>query len=239
MLQPIVVRRRPERLRADRGGAAPAGGEEGRPRHDPGRGPRLRGRGHPPRGDHREHPPRGPRPDRARGGLPGAPGRPRVSSRRRSRSASVCRGHTSRTRSGCCSSPPTCSSSWPTARSRRVTPGRCWGFPMPGGAGHPRAASGRRGTCRSARSRSSCASSWTARRRRSSGGPRPPRRRRSRPATPAWSRSRRSCPSSSPRGSRSSSRKKRGRVVIEFGSADDLERIVSEIIGSGPGLAPD
>jgi ParB family chromosome partitioning protein len=33
--------------------------------------------------------------------------------------------------------------------------------------------------------------------------------------------------------------KKRGRVVIEFGSADELERIVSEIIGSGPGLAPD
>jgi ParB family chromosome partitioning protein len=33
--------------------------------------------------------------------------------------------------------------------------------------------------------------------------------------------------------------KKRGRVVIEFGSPDDLERIVSEIIGSGPGLAPD
>jgi ParB family chromosome partitioning protein len=33
--------------------------------------------------------------------------------------------------------------------------------------------------------------------------------------------------------------KKRGQVVIEFGSADDLERIVSEIIGSGPGLAPD
>jgi ParB family chromosome partitioning protein len=33
--------------------------------------------------------------------------------------------------------------------------------------------------------------------------------------------------------------KKRGRVVIEFGSPDDLDRIVSEIIGSGPGLAPD
>jgi ParB family chromosome partitioning protein len=32
---------------------------------------------------------------------------------------------------------------------------------------------------------------------------------------------------------------KRGKVVIEFGSADDLERIVSEIVGSGPGLAPD
>jgi ParB family transcriptional regulator, chromosome partitioning protein len=31
----------------------------------------------------------------------------------------------------------------------------------------------------------------------------------------------------------------RGQVMIEFGSADDLERIVSEIIGSGPGLAPD
>jgi ParB family transcriptional regulator, chromosome partitioning protein len=32
---------------------------------------------------------------------------------------------------------------------------------------------------------------------------------------------------------------KRGRIVIEYASADDLERIVSEIIGSGPGLAPD
>jgi ParB family transcriptional regulator, chromosome partitioning protein len=32
---------------------------------------------------------------------------------------------------------------------------------------------------------------------------------------------------------------KRGKVMIEFGSADDLERIVSEIVGSGPGLAPD
>jgi ParB family transcriptional regulator, chromosome partitioning protein len=31
----------------------------------------------------------------------------------------------------------------------------------------------------------------------------------------------------------------RGQVVIEFGSPDDLERIVSEIVGSGPGLAPD
>jgi ParB family transcriptional regulator, chromosome partitioning protein len=33
--------------------------------------------------------------------------------------------------------------------------------------------------------------------------------------------------------------KKRGRIVVEFGSADDLDRIVSEIIGSGPGLAPE
>ncbi|HLB61343.1 MAG TPA: ParB/RepB/Spo0J family partition protein [Actinomycetota bacterium] len=33
--------------------------------------------------------------------------------------------------------------------------------------------------------------------------------------------------------------RKRGRIVVEFGSPDDLERIVSEIIGSGPGLAPD
>lgn len=33
--------------------------------------------------------------------------------------------------------------------------------------------------------------------------------------------------------------KKRGRVIIEFGSVDDLERIVSEIVGSGPGLSPD
>jgi ParB family chromosome partitioning protein len=33
--------------------------------------------------------------------------------------------------------------------------------------------------------------------------------------------------------------RKRGKVIIEFGSADDLDRIVSEIVGSGPGLAPD
>jgi ParB family transcriptional regulator, chromosome partitioning protein len=33
--------------------------------------------------------------------------------------------------------------------------------------------------------------------------------------------------------------KKRGRIVVEFGSADDLDRIVSEIIGSGPGLSPE
>jgi ParB family chromosome partitioning protein len=33
--------------------------------------------------------------------------------------------------------------------------------------------------------------------------------------------------------------KKRGRVIIEFGSVDDLERIVSEIVGSGPGLSPE
>lgn len=33
--------------------------------------------------------------------------------------------------------------------------------------------------------------------------------------------------------------RKRGRVIIEFGSADDLDRIVSEIIGSGPGLTPE
>jgi ParB family transcriptional regulator, chromosome partitioning protein len=32
--------------------------------------------------------------------------------------------------------------------------------------------------------------------------------------------------------------RKRGQVLIDFGSADDLERIVSEIVGSGPGLAP-
>jgi len=32
--------------------------------------------------------------------------------------------------------------------------------------------------------------------------------------------------------------KRRGRIIVEFGSADDLERIVSEIVGSGPGLAP-
>jgi ParB family chromosome partitioning protein len=33
--------------------------------------------------------------------------------------------------------------------------------------------------------------------------------------------------------------RRRGKVIIEFGSADDLDRIVSEIVGSGPGLAPD
>jgi ParB family chromosome partitioning protein len=33
--------------------------------------------------------------------------------------------------------------------------------------------------------------------------------------------------------------RRRGKIVVEFGSADDLDRIVSEIVGSGPGLAPD
>jgi ParB family transcriptional regulator, chromosome partitioning protein len=33
--------------------------------------------------------------------------------------------------------------------------------------------------------------------------------------------------------------RRRGQVLIDFGSADDLDRIVSEIIGSGPGLSPD
>ena len=33
--------------------------------------------------------------------------------------------------------------------------------------------------------------------------------------------------------------RRRGKIVVEFGSADDLDRIVSEIIGSGPGLAPE
>jgi ParB family chromosome partitioning protein len=33
--------------------------------------------------------------------------------------------------------------------------------------------------------------------------------------------------------------KRKGKIVVEFGSRDDLERIVSEIIGSGPGLAPE
>jgi ParB family chromosome partitioning protein len=33
--------------------------------------------------------------------------------------------------------------------------------------------------------------------------------------------------------------KRRGRIVVEFTSREDLDRIVSEIIGSGPGLAPD
>jgi ParB family chromosome partitioning protein len=33
--------------------------------------------------------------------------------------------------------------------------------------------------------------------------------------------------------------KRRGKIVVEFGSAEDLDRIVSEIVGSGPGLVPD
>jgi ParB family chromosome partitioning protein len=33
--------------------------------------------------------------------------------------------------------------------------------------------------------------------------------------------------------------KRKGKIVVEFASKDDLERIVSEIIGSGPGLAPE
>jgi ParB family transcriptional regulator, chromosome partitioning protein len=33
--------------------------------------------------------------------------------------------------------------------------------------------------------------------------------------------------------------RRKGKIVVEFASRDDLERIVSEIIGSGPGQAPD
>ena len=33
--------------------------------------------------------------------------------------------------------------------------------------------------------------------------------------------------------------RRKGRIVVEFASPEDLERIVSEIIGSGPGLAPE
>ena len=33
--------------------------------------------------------------------------------------------------------------------------------------------------------------------------------------------------------------KRKGKIVVEFATKDDLERIVSEIIGSGPGLAPE
>jgi ParB family chromosome partitioning protein len=33
--------------------------------------------------------------------------------------------------------------------------------------------------------------------------------------------------------------RRKGKIVVEFASRDDLERIVSEIIGSGPGMAPD
>lgn len=32
--------------------------------------------------------------------------------------------------------------------------------------------------------------------------------------------------------------RRKGRIIVEFGSQEDLERIVSEIVGSGPGLAP-
>lgn len=33
--------------------------------------------------------------------------------------------------------------------------------------------------------------------------------------------------------------KRKGKIVVEFSSKEDLDRIVSEIIGSGPGLAPE
>jgi ParB family chromosome partitioning protein len=33
--------------------------------------------------------------------------------------------------------------------------------------------------------------------------------------------------------------KRKGKIVVEFGSKEDLDRIVSEIIGSGPGMAPE
>jgi ParB family chromosome partitioning protein len=33
--------------------------------------------------------------------------------------------------------------------------------------------------------------------------------------------------------------KRRGKIIVEFSGREDLERIVSEIIGSGPGMAPE
>ena len=33
--------------------------------------------------------------------------------------------------------------------------------------------------------------------------------------------------------------RRKGKIVVEFASAEDLDRIVSEIVGSGPGLAPE
>jgi len=33
--------------------------------------------------------------------------------------------------------------------------------------------------------------------------------------------------------------KRKGKIVVEFSSKEDLERIVSEIVGSGPGMSPD
>jgi ParB family chromosome partitioning protein len=33
--------------------------------------------------------------------------------------------------------------------------------------------------------------------------------------------------------------KRKGKIIVEFGSKEDLDRIVSEIIGSGPGMAPE
>jgi ParB family chromosome partitioning protein len=33
--------------------------------------------------------------------------------------------------------------------------------------------------------------------------------------------------------------KRKGKIVVEFSSKDDLERIVSEIVGSGPGMSPE
>ena len=33
--------------------------------------------------------------------------------------------------------------------------------------------------------------------------------------------------------------KRRGKIVVEFGSGEDLERIISEIVGSGRGYVPE
>ena len=84
--------------------------------------------------------------------------------------------------------------------------------------------------------------SRSAKPRRSSGGsskPRPAspraagRDRRKRRATRTWRRWRRSLSEQLATRVVIRMNRKRGQVVIEFGSADDLERIVSEIVGSG------
>ena len=121
-----------------------------------------------------------------------------------------------------------------TARSRPATPEPCcrWATPRPS---MPSPCGWRPRTSRSARPRSSSAATWTGLR----------RRKRSRPppadATPQVGMAEVEEILSEQLATRVQIQmnKKRGRVIIEFGSADDLERIVSEIVGSGPGLSPD
>ncbi len=120
---PAADRRAHDRrgLRSRRGGAAAPRRQGGRAGHRPGRPAGLRRRRPAPRSTHREHPPRGPQPDRAGRGVPPAPRRARAEAGGARRHGSVCRGHTSRTRSGSSRFRWRSSSSSPTTRSPPAT----------------------------------------------------------------------------------------------------------------------
>ena len=234
ILQPIVVRKSGERYELVAGErrlrAAKVAGLATVPVVAAGHGRRRP----PARSADREHPSRGPRPHRARRSVPSAPRgtRPQAGGARR---AGRCVAVTHRQHD-------------PVAAAAVGFPAAAHGRQDPGGSrtsaccpsatprpSMPSPCGWQPKTSRCVRPRSSSAATWTGR----------PRRNRSRPPRPMPPPQVGMAEVEEILSEQLATRvqiqmnKKRGRVIIEFGSADDLERIVSEIVGSGPGLSPD